>query len=127
MNIADLTVIDGLVMNWRTVPVGIPGENVVCEVEISDEFLEDWWPEKWAYDAQSGELTLSGIAKPEPEPWPEPPPSLNDKVTAIEGDILNSYLAQVELYEENLAIKAEQKTVMLALVEMYEMILMGGT
>ena len=59
----------------------------------------------------------------DPLPAAEPEPS---EMEILQGELLNSYLAQTELYERTLALEEENLLTMVAIADVYEMILGGN-
>ena len=82
MKHADIGITNGLVTAYNFVIGGMEWEETISDVEVPDDFDADWWEGKWAYDAETGAVSLSGIEKPPTEPWPEPTP---DPVEELRG------------------------------------------
>ena len=57
-------------------------------------------------------------------PAPETPKEPTD-IERLEWELLTSYIAQAELYERTLALEEENVTTMMAVAELFEMILGG--
>ena len=57
-------------------------------------------------------------------PAPQPPKEPTD-IERLEGELLTSYIAQAELYERTLVLEEENITTMMAVAELFEM-MMGG-
>ena len=56
---------------------------------------------------------------------PEPEPGADERIAVLEDELLISYLAQTEMYEQMLSMQAESLMTMEALAEIYE-IMIGG-
>jgi len=56
---------------------------------------------------------------------PEPEPGADERIAVLEDELLISYLAQAEMYEQMLSMQAESLMTMEALAEIYE-IMIGG-
>lgn len=73
---------------------------------------------KWV----DGGLIYDPIIGQDPEQQPDP---TQLQIAALENEVLQGYMAQAELYERTLQLEAENLTTMMALADIYEM-MMGG-
>lgn len=85
---------------------------------------EERFPQPFALE-ESDELPEGEIKTLVWELPREPESAAEERIEALEGELLVSYLAQAELYERTLALEEENLTAMEALAEIYE-IMIGG-